>query len=82
MAFLPRPSALLAALTVLATFLQRAEGLGAGAKIPDPTNIFKEKGMSAFDGTKLRYSMTVSIMNDRDLTYLGPRWNEELEVWS
>ena len=33
--------------------------------------------MNAFADMRLRYSMTVSIINTRDQMYLGPRWNEE-----
>jgi len=57
------------------------EGLGSGAKIPDPTNFYKEQGMGYFLGDNLRFSQTVYIMNTREQTYLGPRWNEETEEY-
>ena len=59
----------------LAILIEGVWGLGAGAKIPDPTNIYKEYGMNAFADMRLRFSMTVSIMSVRDKTYLGPKWN-------
>merc|ERR1739848_203791 len=59
--------------------VQKTEALGAGAKIPDPTNKYKEYGVNEFANLRLRFSMTVSIMSVRDKTYLGPKWNPELE---
>merc|ERR1711907_10080 len=70
---------LVLAVLVCLGWLQRAHGLGAGARIPDPTNFFKEGGMNYFKGTHLRFSMTVSILSMRDGTYLGPRYNEQTE---
>ena len=65
----------------LVILIEGVWGLGAGAKIPDPTNIYKEYGMNAFADMRLRFSMTVSIMSIRDRTYLGPRWNENTEAY-
>jgi len=73
------PGALLVASVLW--LVQEADALGAGAKIPDPTNKYKEYGMNEFADLRLRYSMTVSIMVVRDKTYLGPKWNPELEAY-
>ena len=66
---------------IVVCLVKHVYGLGAGAKIPDPTNVFKEYGMNAFATMKLRFSMTVSVMNTRDQTYLGPRYNEQTEAY-
>jgi len=73
-----------AAMALLAALPWCVEGLGSGAKIPDPTNQYKEQGMNYFKGDWLRFSMSVSIMNTRDQTYWGPRYNpltEEYELY-
>jgi len=59
--------------------MREVDGLGSGAKIPDPTNFYKEQSMAFFRGEYLRFSQTVSILNTRDGTYLGPRYNPVLE---
>ena len=56
-----------------------AQGLGSGAKIPAPTDVFKERGMNYFRSTWIRYSMTVSILSSRDKTFWGVRYNEDTE---
>jgi len=61
--------------------MEGASGLGAGAKIPDPTDVYKEYGMNYFADMRLRYSMTVSLMSTRERTYAGPRWNEQTEAY-
>jgi len=64
---------------ILGCLVHLAQGLGSGAKIPAPTNVYKEGGMNYFKGTTLRFSMTVSIRSIRDGTYWGTRYNDETE---
>jgi len=73
--------AVLVLLIIIMLLVEDVFGLGSGAKLPAATNFYKEKGMNAFSTMRLRYSMTVSVINTREQTYWGTRWNDITEAY-